>query len=62
MNKTFLYGIIGAEKDIIGNYTSRQMTVKDIATKWKVTERQIYNIVKKYGVTRSASKLKKASL
>lgn len=58
MNKTFLYDIIGAEPDIVLNYVNKTLTVREIAIKWKVTERQIYNIIKKHNVTRGPSKLK----
>lgn len=56
-NTTFLYNIIGAEKDITEMYSQR-ITVATIAEKWKVTPRTIQRIVKKYGLTRGPSTLK----
>lgn len=58
-NQTFLYNIIGAEKDITEMY-SNHITIATIAEKWKVTPRTIQRIVKKYGLTRGKSKQKTA--
>jgi len=55
MNKTFLYLVPGAEKDIVGMY-EKCVIVKEIAVKYKITPRNVYNVLNKYNVVRGISK------